>query len=74
MQWALTLEGQNANEAMYMQVPDGTTPPAIGDSFHSTGELFGYFTVLDRQFMAEIKPRHEVSSFGWAFVLKKKPL
>lgn len=74
MQWALTIVGQEAKEATYMELPDGAAPPIIGDSFHVVGELAGYYTVVDRQFMTEIKTPLGACSFGWAFTLKVKPL
>lgn len=73
MQWALTIEGQEAKDSTFMEVPDGTAPPIVGDSFHVVGEIAGYYTVVDRQFMTEIKTPLGACSFGWAFTLRPKP-
>ncbi|MCO1337003.1 hypothetical protein MO867_22015 [Microbulbifer sp. OS29] len=74
MEWAFTLEGQPSNETIFVRVPDGTTPPNIGEKVTADGMLSGVYYVKEREFMASFPDENAGNlKFGWTFVLKSKP-
>lgn len=73
MQWAFTLEGEPASSSIFVEVPDGVTPPNVGEKICANGNpISGVFFVKSREFMASFPDSHAGKlTFGWAFTITK---
>jgi hypothetical protein len=71
MQWAFTLEGQDTSQAIFVEVPDGTTPPNVGEKINAQGTIRGILQVKEREFLAKFSQAPSGNlTYGWSFVLK----
>lgn len=71
MQWVFTLDGQPASSSTIVHVPDGVTPPNVGEKICANGNhISGIFFVKSREFNA-IFPDSLTGEFkfGWAFTV-----
>ncbi len=73
MQWAFVLEGQPSSEAFFVNVPDGTTPPNVGEKICANGEnMPGIYFVKERELNVSFPTHIGNLSLGWSFTLSKK--
>ena len=74
MEWAFTVDGKNTAETEFVTVPDGTSPPLVGEKFIvSSIKLNGVYVIKSREFITIFPEEHAGNlTFGWAFVLLPK--
>lgn len=72
MQWAFVLEGQPSSEAFFVDVPDGTTPPSVGEKICANGKnMPGVYFVKARELNVVFPEHIGKMDFGWSFTLSK---